>query len=273
MTSLLNVYASLCHIYAEQWGGLEYQLSLDHGSDTVNKAISHNDTSIQNTVNSAQMVDPHCLFRRRFYLQSKVCYTTVCKAHLLTIEPVLISEAASSFSLDYFEPYGETINAMERCLHDIKALPSDFFGKFSNIQVLQLSECDKLTEIPPKISKCCQLEKLVVEDSAVTTLPADLFEISELMVLELRNLPLSSLPSNVPTSGWLTKLILSGLQLLEIPPALGNLTELVELDLNHNALSDLPMDLQKLQRLRVLHLCGKCPTPYSFIFLTEHAVQ
>ncbi|XP_076445934.1 uncharacterized protein LOC143283637 [Babylonia areolata] len=256
MTSLLSVYASLCNIYAEQCGGLEYQIAQEDGTKTINATISHDDDHAKTTFTSSEIEDPHCVFKRRFYLSSKVCFTIVCKAHLLSIEPVLMPENAATFSLDYYDPYGETVNAFERALHDVKALPDNFFKKFHNLQVLELQECEKLTELPSNISGCRQLEKMVLADSEVKTLPADLFEVPELMVLVLKNLPLTSLPNRVPTSSWLTVLVLRGLQLREIPPALGNLTELTELDLNYNPLTDLPMELQKLQRLRSLQLCG-----------------
>ncbi|XP_070196653.1 uncharacterized protein [Littorina saxatilis] len=256
MTTLLSVYASLCHIFAEPCGGLEYELAMEEGTQMVNSAITHDDQHTKSTTTSAQVKDPHCLFKRRFYMASKTCYTVVCKAHLFAIEPVLVAEAASVFSLDYFEPYGETINAFDRALHELTALPNNFFAKFQNLQVLILQECDKLKELPPNISTCHQLEKVVIKDSAIATLSADIFQIEDLMVLELHNLPLRALPSSFPTSSWLSKLTLRGLQLREVPSALGNLTELVELDLNYNALTNLPMELSKLQHLRVLHLCG-----------------
>ena len=257
MTSLLAVYASLCHILAEPCGGLEYQLPLESGTKTVMEAISHDDHFVKTNTSLADIQDPHCLFKKRYYLAKKVCYSVSCKAHLLAIEPVLVAEAASSFSLDYFEPYGETVNALERSLPDVKSLPGNLFAKFPNLQVLILQECDKLTELPANISCCRQLEKLVLKDSAVQSLPDDLFHVPDLMELELRNLPVTAIPDKPPAGQWLTRLTLSGLQLREVPPSLGNLTELVELNLNCNALTDLPMDLQKLQRLRVLHLCGQ----------------
>ncbi|KAL8604081.1 hypothetical protein ACOMHN_024906 [Nucella lapillus] len=258
MTSLLSVYASLCNLYAEQCGGLEYQMGLEEGTKTITKAIAHQEdgTHLKTAITVATIPDPHCLFKRNYFNHGKVCFTTVCKAHLFAIEPVLLPDGASYFSLEYFQPYGETLNAFERALHEVKALPPNFFAHFPNLQVLYLQECNALTEVPPNISQCRQLEKMVVTDSQVTALPADLFEIPELMVLVLRNLPLTSLPSRVPTSSWLTHLVLRGLQLREVPPALGNLTELLKLDLNQNLLTTLPMELQKLQRLRVLKLCG-----------------
>ena len=183
MTSLLAVYASLCHISAEPCGGLEYQLSLEEGTKTVMETISHDDHFIKTTTSIADIQNPHCLFKKRYYLAKKVCYSVTCKAHLFAIEPVLVSEAASNFSLDYFEPYGETLNALDRSLPDVKALPSNFFAKFPNLQVLVLQDCDKMAEIPPNISTCRQLEMLVIRDSAIQTLPADLFDTPEVMVL------------------------------------------------------------------------------------------
>ena len=65
----------------------------------------------------------------------QVCYSTVCKAHLFTQDPVLVTEAAKTFDLEYFEPYGETVNALDRALHDLDKLPDNFFAKFPNLQV------------------------------------------------------------------------------------------------------------------------------------------
>jgi hypothetical protein len=65
----------------------------------------------------------------------QVCYTMVCKAHVLTLEPVLVSEATTTFDLKHFDPYGETVNAFDRALHEIKHLPDTFFTTFANLQV------------------------------------------------------------------------------------------------------------------------------------------
>ena len=72
MTNLLSVYASLCHIYAEQNGGLMHQMTNESGSQLVQSAIQDEDTSVTNGSSLREIVDPNILFKKRFYLASKV---------------------------------------------------------------------------------------------------------------------------------------------------------------------------------------------------------
>lgn len=265
---LLQVYTSLCHIYAEQHGGLEYQLPFETGTDLIINAISHSDNHVRESVTMDLMKDPHLLFKLKFTVKP----FTICKAHVICLESIRTLSFADNFQfhLEHFEPYEETINVIDRELRDLKLLPSDFFIRFPNLQIFVLNKCNMLSEIPPDISKCRFLEKLELKESAIKTLPADLFEVPELMEVKLMSLPLSSLPHKVIEYSWMTNLTLSGLQLTAVPPSLGNLTELIELSLDNNQLTDLPLELEKLQRLRILRLCGKLEDCcICFIYTTQ----
>ncbi|KAK7485956.1 hypothetical protein BaRGS_00022822 [Batillaria attramentaria] len=241
MASLLSVYTSLCHIYAEQRGGLEYQIPYESGTSVVISSFAKpDDHLVDMSKHTQQMENSNVLFRKKQYVGNQSFISTICKAHALCQEPVSAPQN-SLFRMEFFDPYGETVNVLDRCLPKLTQLPPEFFTKFTNLQVFSLHECDKL---------------VALRDSAIKELPADMFEIPEMMCLEVMNLPLTTLPNRVPASSWLTKLKLSGLQLQELPSSLGNLTELTELDLNYNLLTSLPMELANLQRLKVLHLCG-----------------
>ncbi|PVD34730.1 hypothetical protein C0Q70_06007 [Pomacea canaliculata] len=256
MSSLLHIYTSLCHICAEQHGGLEYQTFFDSGTDTVLEAIHHGDSFVKDTLDAENLNNSNMLLRKFFYSGNSFCFVTMCKAHALCLETGGTALPGVEFQVENFQPYGETINVFDRILDGLETLPGEFFETFPSLQVFRLENCNKLTEIPPNISLCKRLEKVQLKDSPITTLPEDLFEIPDLMVLELVNLPVKVLPDRTPETSWLTKLVLSGLQLTAVPPSVGNLTELVELNLENNLLTDLPMEFQKLQRLRILNLCG-----------------
>ncbi len=87
-------------------------------------------------------------------------------------------------------------------------------------------------------------------------LPPEIFQLSHLMSIDLRDNKLSNLPPEIGNLVNLETLYLSNNQLTDIPAELGRLTQLVKLDLAQNKLMRLPLDLIGLIKLRLLDLSG-----------------
>lgn len=139
MSSLLHIYTSLCHICAEQHGGLEYQTFFDSGTDTVLEAIHHGDSFVKDTLDAENLNNSNMLLRKFFYSGNSFCFVTMCKAHALCLETGGTALPGVEFQVQNFQPYGETINVFDRILDGLEALPGEFFETFPSLQVILLS--------------------------------------------------------------------------------------------------------------------------------------
>ncbi|MEO1652088.1 MAG: ATP-binding protein [Bacteroidota bacterium] len=114
---------------------------------------------------------------------------------------------------------------------NVRYIP-DSFGRFENLEELDLSD-------NPKIQ----------------TLPGTLGQLKKLRILNMRNCrEFYGIPSALGDASSLERLQLSNCDIYDIPPHLGNLKNLYHLELEANHLSTLPATLFNLKKLRTLWL-------------------
>ena len=154
-------------------------------------------------------------------------------------------------------------------------------------QLRKLNQLDltalELTSIPSSINllQGQQIDRLILTANRLTSLHPDIFSLTTLRVLELRNnqltslLPqisqlqnleilgiaenlLNTLPTAICTLSKLTFLNLSSNRFTHIPQALFKIPNLRELFLNKNfpGIEVIPVDFEKLEKLTALHLRG-----------------
>ena len=93
------------------------------------------------------------------------------------------------------------------------------------------------------------------EDSQkLTQIPEEVFELTHLKILNLRNNQLTTLPDFISSLSNLTELDLRENRLTDLPESIGNLSELTWLYLSRNQLTTLPESITKLSNLTRLYL-------------------
>ncbi|XP_032875837.1 plant intracellular Ras-group-related LRR protein 7-like isoform X1 [Amblyraja radiata] len=106
-------------------------------------------------------------------------------------------------------------------------------------------------------------KKLRLKGRELQSVPREIFDLSELQVLEMSpkwesclNYKMGSVPREIGQLRALTVLNLDTNDLREIPPDIGSLENLEILTLSNNQLSCLPAEMEKLQKLQSLHLAN-----------------
>lgn len=100
----------------------------------------------------------------------------------------------------------------------------------------------------------------------LTTLPDELFEMTQLTHLSLRNNGLATLPHEIGRLTALTQLSVADNQLTTLPTEIGQLKQLTHLNLKNNQLTALPFEICELEMLEMLQLQGNpLPIPASLL--------
>src|SRR6266496_1460859 len=99
-----------------------------------------------------------------------------------------------------------------------------------------------------------RLIKLGLSGLALTQLPPELWQLTNLQELYLENNQLSQLPPEIGQLTNLQTLVIHHNQLSQLPLELGQLTNLQRLDLDNNHLSQLPAEIGQLSNLQKLYL-------------------
>mmetsp|Transcript_20517 Transcript_20517/g.30114 ORF Transcript_20517/g.30114 Transcript_20517/m.30114 type:complete len:307 (+) Transcript_20517:112-1032(+) len=158
-----------------------------------------------------------------------------------------------------------------------KEFPKDCL-KVSNLRVLTLDKC-QLLKVPPEISSlAASLQKLMLPNNKLRSLPAELSAFSALQQIDLsgnalESLPdcfavmqklkdmtlasnqLTSLPASIGSAKNLKVLDVSNNRLSSLPAAIGDLVNLEDLDCNSNRISSLPDTMGGMKRLKRLNAC------------------
>lgn len=100
------------------------------------------------------------------------------------------------------------------------------------------------------------LERLYLDDNRLSSLPACLGHLTELIELSLAGNNLAQLSDNVGLIPNLEIINLSNNHFEELPPAVLQLKNLRTLDLRHNDLRDLPEGIEQLRRLQTVYIYG-----------------
>jgi internalin A len=111
-----------------------------------------------------------------------------------------------------------------------------------------------LTSLPAEIGQLTNLTMLDLSNNQLTSLPAEIGQLTNLTMLDLSNNQLTSLPAEIGQLTNLTMLDLSNNQLTSLPAEIGQLTNLTMLDLRHNQLTSLPAEIRKFAKLEMLDL-------------------
>ena len=98
--------------------------------------------------------------------------------------------------------------------------------------------------------------ELDLDGNQLTSLPAEIGQLTSLRELDLGGNQLTSLPAEIGQLTSLEKLDLDGNQLTSVPAEIGQLTSLEQLGLDSNQLTSLPAEIGQLTSLRVLSLGG-----------------
>ncbi|BBI17035.1 leucine-rich repeat domain-containing protein [Neochlamydia sp. S13] len=100
------------------------------------------------------------------------------------------------------------------------------------------------------------ITNLYLFETSLTFLPPELFQLSQLQLLDLGGSQLTNLPSVIKHLSQLQSLSLSGNQLTSLPSVIGQLSYLQTLDLSHNQLTVIPIEIERLSQLQNLFLKG-----------------
>ncbi|MBD2457805.1 leucine-rich repeat domain-containing protein [Nostoc sp. FACHB-87] len=143
--------------------------------------------------------------------------------------------------------------------------PQRFFNKIQETKEKKLKELDlsndwntddkeKLTEIPAEVFELEWLEVLNLSDNRITTLPEAITRLSQLTTLNLSYNQITTLPEAITRLSQLTTLNLSYNKITTLPEAITRLSRLTTLDLNDNQITRLPEAIIRLPQLIILNL-------------------
>ncbi|MBD2411877.1 leucine-rich repeat domain-containing protein [Nostoc calcicola FACHB-3891] len=113
---------------------------------------------------------------------------------------------------------------------------------------------EQLTEIPAEVFELKWLEVLNLSYNQLRTLPEAIADLQQLTSLDLSVNHLMTLPEAIADLQQLTSLDLSVNHLMTLPEAIADLQQLTSLDLRGNQLTTLPEAITKLQQLTTLDL-------------------
>uniref|UniRef100_A0A7M4EYE0 Leucine rich repeat and sterile alpha motif containing 1 n=1 Tax=Crocodylus porosus TaxID=8502 RepID=A0A7M4EYE0_CROPO len=140
-------------------------------------------------------------------------------------------------------------------------LPEIPYGAFATCKVLQkkvlIVHTNNLTSLVPK---SCSIQSLItvkvldLHDNQLTSLPADIGQLTFLQVLNIERNLLKSLPESIGDLAQLQTLNVKGNKLKELPTTLGGLRSLRTLDVSENHLQELPPVLAHIRTLETLTL-------------------
>ncbi|KAK9918296.1 hypothetical protein WJX75_002936 [Coccomyxa subellipsoidea] len=149
-------------------------------------------------------------------------------------------------------------NQPVRCSASAGIVDRTLMVKFSLAQTsnqLDLSECG-LTSIPEELFALTNLEELSLAGNDLREVPEDLCKLSKLRKLQLSGNRLKTLPESLCSLSRLEALFIHGNLLKALPAALGSLSVLQRLSAVGNHLEELPPSIGDLQDLRQLELAG-----------------
>ena len=121
------------------------------------------------------------------------------------------------------------------------------------VRVLNLSS-NKLTTLPAEIGNLTSLQQLILRSNELTTLPAEIGNLTSLEKLYLSSNKLTTLPAEIVNLTSLRVLSLYNNELTTLPAEIVNLTSLRVLDLSDNELTTLPAEIGNLTSLQQLIL-------------------
>ena len=95
---------------------------------------------------------------------------------------------------------------------------------------------------------------LVLKGKKLKQFPREVYDLPNLVVLDLSKNKLKSLPEDIGRMDQLVELDLTGNKISELPASIGSLTSVKKLSLNRNLISELPPEIGKMSELEILEL-------------------
>jgi Leucine-rich repeat (LRR) protein len=139
-----------------------------------------------------------------------------------------------------------------------------------NVERVDLSY-NSFTTIPPQLYKLPKLKVLLLNNNAITALPADIAGLKAITNLRLDANPFVN-PTNelkkLAVLSTLVNLNFSANKVTAFPTELLNLTQLADLDLGYGSIKTLPADIDKLTNLKRLVLTKNVIVSFPPAFFT-----
>ena len=111
-----------------------------------------------------------------------------------------------------------------------------------------------LSLLPPELWQLTNLQELYLNNNQLSQIPPELEQLTNLQRLDLDNNQLSQLPPELWQLTNLQELYLNNNQLSQLPPEIGQLTNLQTLWLSNNRLEKIPPEIGELASLQKLRL-------------------
>jgi len=147
-------------------------------------------------------------------------------------------------------------NTPQHFLEKIRKAKEKKLKKLDLSNNLHTEDKEKLTEIPAEVFELEWLKVLNLSYNQLTTLPEAIAHLQQLTSLDLSYNKLTALPEAITHLQQFTSLDLSYNGLRTLPEAITHLQQLTSLDLNGNQLRTLPKAISRLQQLTSLDLSG-----------------
>lgn len=103
-----------------------------------------------------------------------------------------------------------------------------------------------LTSLPPELFELTDLTVLILDNNQLQSLPSEISKLQKLSVLNLRNNQLRELPASLTSLTGLRLLTLGNNKLSSLPTGWGAMTHLLSLDLAQNQFTAFPSALSEL---------------------------
>ncbi|MEJ6480822.1 COR domain-containing protein [Nostoc punctiforme UO1] len=145
-------------------------------------------------------------------------------------------------------------NTPQRFLEKIREAKEKQLKELDLRGTLGIDDKENLTEIPAEVFELEWLEVLNLNGNQLTTLPEAIAHLQQLTTLDLSHNQLTTLPEAIARLQKLTYLGLSHNQLTTLPEAIASLQQLTTLYLSSNQLTTLPEAIAHLQQLTTLDL-------------------
>jgi len=147
----------------------------------------------------------------------------------------------------------------------MKKIPEHFLEKIQKAKKKKLEELDlsyewgtprdqKLTHIPAEVFELEHLEVLNLNENRLTAIPDTIGQLHNLTSLNLSENQLTAVPDTIGQLRNLTSLNLRGNQLTAVPDTIGQLHNLMSLNLRRNQLTAVPDTIARLRNLTLLNL-------------------
>lgn len=147
--------------------------------------------------------------------------------------------------------YHESLEVFNAFGNSVETIPTSIFTTASRLRELYLDH-NKITSVPREINNLRELMVLSLHDNLLEVLPDEIGELRNLLELRLDRNRLSSLPDSICLCKSLTLLHIDGNPLTALPASIGDLDQLKDLGIGHCPyISQLPSSLGKLSDLSI----------------------